>query len=291
MSRLESVRQAALKRDGYRCQITGKPGPQVGGDNPIEVDHWRELGMGGSDARDVVENMITLYKPIHQLKTEKKFSIEKWDPDNGILEIGDATHHIITHDEKALNKLFGVSRLWFYQRQLAEELQPVEAMIQGIHQVDGQIAQALYRLWEDDNYRALDPEAKSFRDYSESRGWDTARAVRLVNLYRRAQELGLEWPARMTATDFRRELRNAGKIKSRAFWYVIFTLGYEDPIKLVRSNSEDELVEGLKPYQVAVRVGKFFGLQAKDGKLLDRGGNPVNYPVLAETDATTAKQT
>ena len=273
MSRSEAVRQAALKRDGYRCQITGRAGPQAGGDNPLEVDHVRELGMGGSKERDVVENLITLYLPIHRMKTEKKFFIEKWDPGRGILEISDETHHIITHDAKALKRLFGVERLWFYQKKLAEELQPIEARLQQLHVIDGNVAADLYRLWKDDAYLALDPEAKSFKDYAASRGWDTRRALELVRLYRRAEELGIEWPAGMTATDFRRELKNAGKIKRQSWWYVVFPIG--SPIKIVRTDNEDELVENLESGQVAARVGKWIGLQAKGGKLYDRNGQQI----------------
>ena len=262
MSRSEAVRQKVLEIDGHQCQICGAT-------ENLHVHHVVPLGMGGSDERDVPENMITLCAACHDKVHAGKLHIERWDRDAGVLAVTDQESRRIP-DEK----------IWFYRRKLAEELQPIEARIQGLHQIDGQVAGDLYRLWENDNYRALDPEAKSFRDYSESRGWDTARAVRLVNLYRQAQELGLEWPAGMTATDFRRELRNAGKIPGRAFWYVIFSLMRVDYPRIVRTDNPDELVESLRGDEVAVRVGKWFGLQAKDGKLLDRDGNPIEYKIL-----------
>lgn len=273
MTRSEAARQEVLERDDYRCQICSS-------DANLCAHHIVPLGMGGSKEKDTPENMITLCTACHDKVHAGKLHIEHWDPDKGELAVTDQESRRVP-DEK----------LWFYRRKLAEELQPIEARIQGLHLIDGQVAADLYRLWLNDAYKVLDPEAKSFREYSESRGWDTRRAVSLVNLYRRAEELGLEWPAGMTATDFRRELKNAGHVKERAFWYVVFSLQYDDPVQIVRTDSPDELVESLKSYQVAVRVGKWFGLQAKDGELLDRDGNPVSYDVLARVGANAVKQT
>lgn len=267
MTRDKALREMVLSMDG-ECQICGST-------ENLHVHHVIPLGMGGSKERDVPENMIVLCATCHDKVHAGKLHIERWDRNAGVLAVTDQESRRIP-DEK----------LWFYRRKLAEELQPIEARIQGLHQIDGQVAGDLYRLWENDNYRALDPEAKSFREYSESRGWDTRRAVNLVNLYRRAQELGLEWPMGMTATDFRRELRNAGEIKERAFWYVVFepmhgiSPRHERSPIIVRTDNPDALVDSLEEGEVAVRVGKWYGLQAKDGKLIDRDGNPVEYKVL-----------
>jgi len=252
MARDEAARQEALKRDGYQCQICGAT-------ENLHIHHVNPLGMGGSGYKDVPENMITLCAECHRKIHDGKLHIERWDLNDGVLAVTDMESRRIP-DEK----------LWFYRRKLAEELKPIEARLQQLHVIDGNVAADLYRLWKDDAYLALDPEAKSFRDYTESRGWDTRRALELVRLYRRAEELGIEWPAGMTATDFRRQLKNAGKIKRQSWWYVVFPI--DSPIKIMRTDNEDELVENLGSGQVAARVGKWLGLQAKGGKLYDRDG-------------------
>lgn len=297
MSRSNAVRQVALELDGYRCQITGRAGIQIGGDTVLNVHHVHPLGSGGGEEGDTVDNVITLAESLHMgdvhpgvsMPTVRILRWDRNDKENGL---------VVERREKGEWQPWPKEELWFYRRQLAQELEPIEARIQGLHLLDGTVAADLYRLWKDDAYTVLDPEARSFKAYSESRGWDTGRAMRLVSLYRRAQELEIEWPEGMTATDFRRELRNAGKIKTRAFYYAIFELrpisiepdGPEkykyqsNPcvVRVVRTDNPDALVESLDWGEVAARVGKWIGLQAKDGKLLDREGRSVAYKTLVD---------
>ena len=86
MSRNEEVRQQALERDGFRCQITGFGGPEWANQGLLEVDHWLNLGAGGSEELDNVKNCITLQTEIHRTHkhgaTIPLIRIVHWDPDD-----------------------------------------------------------------------------------------------------------------------------------------------------------------------------------------------------------------
>ena len=277
MSRSEAVRQQVLELDDYRCQITGADRREG---VVLHVHHVHRLGAGGSEELDTVENGITLAADIHMDGEHPGVSVPtirilRWDRND--LENG-----LVVERRKGIDdpwKQWPKAELWFYRRKLVEELKPISERIQGLHLIDGQVAADLYRLWKDDAYKALDLEAKSFKSYSESRGWDTGRALSLIYLYKRAQELQMEWPAKTTATDFRRALRNAGKIKAQAFYYVVFIPGVPKTPRILKTDSQDVVDELLdkEAGEVAARVGKWFGLHSKRGELRDRRLRKVEY--------------
>jgi len=248
------VRQEALALDGHRCQVCG-----VSADTAvIEVHHVKALGMGGSDERDTVENCITLCGKCHQDVENGKRWIQEWDRVGGVFVYCDQLHKPVA------------SALWFHRRKLAEELAPIEARIQGLHMIDGEVASDLWRLWRDDAYKALDPEAPSFVGYAAARGWDARRAASMARLYDRGKELEIDWPERMTAPDFRRQLKNAGHIEARRFLALAFRDGATverllacGDVQWLRA-TDDELAELGQP---VVRIGKAFGLpkETSDG--------------------------
>jgi len=92
MSRDAEIRRQALERDGYRCQITGY-GRTPEERERLRVHHWKRLGMGGSEERDVLDNLITLGPIIHEFEIHPGVSIPtkrivKWDPhdeENGLI--------------------------------------------------------------------------------------------------------------------------------------------------------------------------------------------------------------
>jgi hypothetical protein len=237
MSRSEAVRQQVLERDNHRCQICGA-------DEVIEVHHIAPLGVGGSDEKDVAENMITLCGECHRKVHNNVYSVYAFTPGEELIVIDQASKRIPNSD------------LWFYRRQLIEKLEPIEARIQGLHVLDGQVAADLYELWKDDNYLALDPEAASFKEYSESRGWDTRRAMNLISLYKQAQEADIDWREGQTATDIRHAIKDLGLTSPRQWrWLFYDTAGDVHVLKA----TDDELGDLVKMGGTAIRVGKTMG--------------------------------
>ena len=253
MARSERVRQEALERDGHRCQICGG--------EPVEVHHVQALGMGGSVELDKTENCICLCAKCHRDAHGKLIHIETWNPAMGALVVTDGTYH---------RKRIPKAHLWFYRQELAEELAPIEARLQALHQLDGDVARDVHRLWKDDAWRVLDPEAKSFAEYAASRGWDTRRAYTLAKLMDRGEALGLTWGAGETAADFRRAVKNADPAPKREWWWLVVHDG-----ELVRATDGGKVVEAF-PARKVVKVGKFVaGFRVERGKLFDRDGNEI----------------
>ena len=289
MSRNEAVRQEVLRLDEYRCQITGRLGPQAGGDNLLQVDHVRELGMGGSDARDVVENMITLYLPVHKMKTDKKFFIEKWDRANGVLEISDETHHIITRNPKALKKLFDIEELWFYRKDKAEKGIEITNRLSAYSLIDRDVAKDAYELSQ--MYKTEDPEAKSFKEYLASRGIDPALRS-IASLYKKSLDLNFPWEEGWSATDYRRQLKDAGLIKARRSHWLVYK-----PLQAVNSNgqgivigifrgTDDQMADAIDPSkgEIAVRIGRAMGIKLENDQAILRNGENLavkNLSVMA----------
>ena len=253
MSQNEAVRQEVLDLDDHQCQICGS-------DANLKIFQVAEK----------INGAITLCEKCYEKIRAGKLHIERWDRDGGILAVTDMESRRIP-DEK----------LWFYRRKLAEELKPILETIQGIHQVDGQIAYALYRLKENDAYKVLDPDARSFREFCASQGWEAARAVSLVKLYEQAKEAGIEWPPGMTASDLRRHLKDAGQIKPQSYWYIIFEPlsepNHVKPLRIVHTGDFDALMDEIATNEVAVRVGKWIKVDARNGELKTRNGVKIAF--------------
>lgn len=283
MSRSEVVRQEAMRLDGYRCVICSFDGRDIHERlGVLSTHHDEKLGMGGSRELDTVENSVTLCWGVdscHQHIENLALEIVEWNRAAGVLTVID--HQGVRWKKKGR---IPSGRLWFYRRKLAEELEPVEARIQGLHMIDGDVAGDLWRLWKDDAYKVLDPDMVSFAQYAASRGWNARRASRMANLYDTAEQLRIPWPSGTSATDFQRQLKDAGKIEPREYWYLIFGLDYKDSMRIVRTDDEDALYVGLHPWQVAVKVGKWFKVKVDKGKLSGPDGEVIPFERVGVKD-------
>ena len=285
MPRNEAVRQEAMRLDGWRCVICGFDGRDIHERlGVLSTHHDEKLGMGGSQELDTVENSATLCwgaGSCHQYVENLALEIVEWDREASVLTVID--HQGVLWKKKGR---IPDERLWFHRRKLAEELEPVEARIQGLHMIDGDVARDLWRLWKDDAYKVLDPDMGSFRQYAGSRGWNARRASSMANLYNTAEQLRQLWPSGMSAADFRRQLKDAGKIEPREYWYLIFDFPFmghaggstcSQVITVVRADDEDALYGSLKPYQVAVKVGKWIKIKADKGELSGPDGREIPF--------------
>jgi hypothetical protein len=282
------VRQEVLKLDGHRCQICGYDGrseefrpwvvPHHGaGDHP-------KMGMGGAPSHDDPEGCVSLCSTAqglglppsrgtffglanegscHDLVERGVVSIPVWDRGAGLFEVLDVERRQVPHE-----------RLWFYRRRLAEELEPVEARVQGLHRIDGDVARDVWRLCAGDAWRSLDPDSRSWKEYCGARGWDTAKATRLAKRWGDGKAFGLEWSSGETEAEYAKRLKAAGGDKEdRAFFYA------QIPAVAVtwhRTANEEALRDKMQPGDVLVKVGKVvYGARAEDGKLFGPDGAEI----------------
>ena len=251
--RSEAVRQAVLARDDARCQICGD-------EFNVQVHHVQALGMGGSEARDVPENAVVVCGGCHAKIHDGHLTIARFGGDE--FEVLDVERRRIPHE-----------RLWFHRRRLAEELEPIEARVQCLHNIDGDVARDIARLA--DGFKVLDPDAPSFAAFCAARGWDSHRAVRMARLYTRGQAEGVEWPAGMTAPEYHRMVKERKGEEERKFWHVVFRsegevreLMRRGCVRFVRA-SGDEVADMGCP---AVKAGKLFRFRSDGERLTDFDG-------------------
>ncbi len=294
MSRDEATRRQVLNLDRYRCQICGIS-------ENIQVHHVVPLGMGGSQERDVPENMITLCATCHEKLHAAKFFIEKWDRANHILEISDETHHIITHNPKALKKLFGTDKLWFYRKNDAEKGIEITNRLSAYSLIDRDVAKDAYELSQ--IYKTVDPEARSFKDYLASRGINPDLSS-IAKLYKKSLELNFPWQEGWTATDYRRQLKDAGMIKPRKSYWLIYrplqvvNAGPEGMIVGVWHGTADQVADtiDISRNEVAVKIGRAFGLTIENGQAITREGKSMAIrnldidSILKRSPASTVKE-
>lgn len=283
MTRDRAIRDDVLEIDGYHCQICGFDGRDIYERlGVLSTHHDTALGMGGSRELDTVENSVTLCWGVgscHQHIETLALEIVEWDRAAGVLTVID--HQGVRWKKKGR---IPDERLWFYRRKLAEELEPVEARIQGLHMIDGDVAGDLWRLWKDDAFKVLDPDMVSFSQYAASRGWNARRASRMASLYDTAEQLRIPWPGGMSATDFRQQLKNAGKIAAREYWHVAFRdtptllrlIAQED--LAVKRCTSDEFDEHVKPLAaIGLKVNTWFKLKADKDRLSGPDGEKIPF--------------
>jgi hypothetical protein len=195
--RSEAVRLDTLKRDGYKCQITGAGGPEWGG--VVDVDHWCNLGAGGSEELDDVKNCITLESEIHRTHkhgaTITKIRIVHWDPDD--LENG-----LVVERRSLEGKTIGEWEpypkweLWYYRRQLVEHVKENLGNMHSIQTLTGYHAMTMFELrlvWED-----IEPTAKSFDQLVSSMGWDPEKANAIADKHVWLLDHKSQWPEGLT---------------------------------------------------------------------------------------------
>jgi hypothetical protein len=249
MSRSEEVRLAALERDGYRCQICGRDVKEQ-----LEVHHIRPLGMGGSEERDTLDNMITLCADCHRDIHNNRLTIVKGYDD---LEVVDQEGRKVDHDH-----------IWYYRRAFAEELEKVEARVMGLQLIDNAVAHDIWRLWKDNAWKYLDPDARSWKEYCASRSWGVSRATRLAKMVEKGLELDIEWSDGETESDYKRKL----PYKPQAYFYLRLLSGGGH--EWHRTANEDELRDKMEFGDILIKVGKtVWGIRSEKGKLIDPEGN------------------
>ena len=289
MSRSRVVREEALKLDGYRCQITGYDGRSEEGRKQLEVHHNIPLGMGGSDERDVVENMITLHAPVHVMvetgqlviaEFERPWILERvgnWMPE-GESEI---VHHpgkfeVIDNQDVLGHGIGRVDHkhLWFYRRHDAEEGEQILTQLSSFASLDSTIAERVYRLGQ--VVDVTDPSSRTLRECLASNGLDTRRLIGAANLWQKSLE-DMEWPEGVTVSDYRRMRREAGHGSKREWFYVKIPakswLTGARPEVYYRTAYEQELRETMEIGDRLYKLGKtVWGLRAEGGKLIRPDG-------------------
>jgi len=188
MPRSEAVRQEVLSLDDHRCQLTGARGSEV----QLNVHHLRPLGIGGSEARDTIENGITLSQSIHLDGVHPGVSVtavrilhwDRTDKEGGL---------IVERREEAANDWheWPKSELWFYKRQDAEMLEKEIEMVRNVQLVESKHAQIMAHIWE--SYQLIS-DAASPESYVAQLGVDSTHAQDEVDAVEWINRNGLEWP-------------------------------------------------------------------------------------------------
>jgi len=178
VSRSESVRQDVLERDGRRCQVCGKS-------TDLNTHHIQPLGMGGSEEKDVAENMITLCSGCHRKIHAGTLHIESFTSDELIITDGES-------------RRIPDSELWFYQRQRVERLEQAEARLIGLQAIEEAKARDLWELATGDppGYTLLDgySEGETFSEYVSGRNISVRLANAAVEAYAWITANALVWP-------------------------------------------------------------------------------------------------
>jgi len=199
MSRSELVKHAVLERDDFRCQITGAGGPEWRGEGIVQVDHWKNLGMGGSEELDNSDNCITLETTIHNTykhgNTIPLIRIVHWDPsdpDNGLVVERRSLEDGAIGEWEPYPKF----ELWFYRRPIVAHVFGCLGNMNTIQNLTGFHALTMFELrlvWKD-----LYEDAASFDQVVSSFGWDPGEAHDLADKHVWLLENKAQWPDGLT---------------------------------------------------------------------------------------------
>ena len=274
MPRSQAVRAEALRLDNYHCQITGFDGRGEQERRQLEVHHVIPIGGGGPDT---VENCITLRTGIHTPYVEDKaLTIDAWDRQAGVLEV--------TDHQGVLGPVGPVRDLWFHLSRVKSELEAEEELITNLVGTDREIARMCWHRWTNDNFKLLDPDAKSFRAYTEARSWPTNRFENLAELFETARSCGIPWNEGESARAYRHRLRAAGKISDeRDYWHLEFVTPLAELAEsgaVIVSKDRNSTFGARLPE--GVKVGKLHGLKSGDGGLTDRNGRQIRMIPIPE---------
>lgn len=198
LMRSEAVRQETLKRDDFRCQITGVGGPEWAGKGVVQVDHWKTIGSSGYEV-DNVKNCITLETSLHnQYKhgdTIPLIRIAHWNPDD--LRNGLAVERRSLADgtigEWAPYPKF---ELWFYRKQFVQHVKENLGNMHSIQTLTGYHAMTMFGLrlvWKD-----LYADAAGFDQVVSSLGWDPGEANDIADKHVWLLDHKCQWPEGLT---------------------------------------------------------------------------------------------
>jgi len=289
MSRSDAVREEARIRDGFRCAICGYDGRDEQFRPWVVGHHLVRLGMGGSDERDTVDNVVCLCSSVeglglppnrrlflgidgegscHQLVEDGHVKIANWDPETRTFDMLGMDRRPIEHD-----------RLWCHRRVMAEKGEQItERLSVYARATDRARAEDAHELRQ--VFKAVDPSARSFKEYLAARGIDP-RLDRDALLYGRSLS-GVPWGEGVTATDYRRLLRDSGETARREFFYVRL------PGEIYyRTADEEALRDTMEIGDRLLKIGKtVWGLRADRGRLIDPEGREVEVVHFADSGRT-----
>ena len=259
MSRSSSVREKVLELDGHRCQICGADGRD--GVVALEVHHVVPLGMGGSEERDTVNNGLTLCARCHKRVHAAVLAIEEFDREGWALTV--------TEDGDLLD-------VWMFHREEAERGEEITTRLTAYSLIDRDVAKDAHELKA--VFKAVDPEAVSFKQYLASRGINPA-LDKAANLYGKSLKCEVPWDDKMSATDYRRLLLDSGVNEPRVYWHWRFEspekireLIANGVLRVVRCTDDDAAEE----WGVGIKAGKYYGLRAAGGELADVHGMGID---------------
>lgn len=246
----EAVRKEVMERDHGECMFFHRqPVPAT------EISHFDHQGLGGLPPdhwKNQAPNLAASCGECH-----RRFPAYKWGEFTP-LRIEDRSTDDVDYPKMVIYDLSGkiISKedLWFYVRHEATRLQLVEARIQGLAMIEGDVARDLYELSK--GYKLLEPDAVSFSQYIAGRNVSATKATQAARAYGWMEESGLTWPVGLTSekadilrkaienndflffieeeeaqayldaavdqsvSDLKQELIDAGLMKASVRWYV-----------------------------------------------------------------------
>ena len=308
MSRSQAVREEALRLDGERCQICGAD-KRTGA--VLEVHHVDPLGIGGSDERDTVENVITLCGTCHVWVTGGVFVIAKWDRghvvDASFTKDGEDVDSVFDSDgfrgtstipileviDNQNQTGHGIGKiphehLWFYRRKDAEEGEQILSELARFTLLDKTIAERVHRLGQ--VVKSADPDARSLRECLASRGLLASQLLAAARLYAKSLETHVTWPDGMSVSDYRGLLNDSGHGSAREYFYVMIParswLTGARPEVYYRTAHEQALRDTMEMGARLYKIGKtVWGLRAEGGDLIDPEGRKVDVIHFVPKDA------
>ena len=259
------MREEALARDGFRCQITGFGGSEWEGKGMLEVDHWLNLGAGGSEERDDVKNCITLQTEIHRTHkhgaTIPMIRIIHWDPE-------DLIGGLVVERRSLADGTIGEwepypkFELWFFRRQIVDHVKENMGNMHQIQTLTGFHAMTLFEfrlVWQD-----IDPTAASFDQLVSGMGWDPQAAHDLADKHLWLLDHKCAWPEGLTNSQLTE------------------IIGRNAPITLFDNPGEEHPTETMQAMLSAAAEKSFTDLKnALIAKKL-KFANPFYYMVMPE---------
>lgn len=174
MSRSEEVRQEAFEADGHRCVVCGyDPRTDKSPMRVLSAAHLEALGIGGSEALDVVENVWTgCWGPgsCHELTHQGLLEVAEFQ--RGAVLVVNRRSHVNDPWERVPS-----DELFFYQREHIEKAEKAIAMLQQVGEIDGEVARMFRDLGAGCEMLAY---GGPFDQVVSSLGWDPLKAERIV---------------------------------------------------------------------------------------------------------------
>jgi hypothetical protein len=192
MSRDPQVREQAYIRDEYRCQVCGFDGRDIEERLRLSPHHGVQsgrLGMGGSEAKDVVDNVITLCQgpnSCHDKESRGLLRITEYDFDQGVFKV--QVRNSVQDEWRDMEE----KSLWFHRARKKKRAEEAISRLHTVETIDYAVAKDLYDVQE--GYDEIDEGARSFDEFVSSLGWKPEHAVSAARAYGFVLTRGLEWP-------------------------------------------------------------------------------------------------